>query len=144
MLRFALLVFAGLALSLSAVDTTPAADPTPAENAKPAEAKADALAGMKFAITLVSSDGQEKSEDVLIFEGDTLSSQGYADSRFNPGKVTIKGKGETTAFEAIMISPRGAEATWSGKVSGDSVQGKVLTGVRGRIDVSTFTGTLQR
>ena len=129
MLRFTLLLLAGLALSLSAAD-----------DAKPAEAAPASLAGMKFAITLVSADGQDKNEDVLIFDGDTLSSQGYAESRFNPGKVTVKG----TAFEATMISARGSEAIWSGKVTGDSVEGKVLTGVKGRFDVSTFTGTLQR
>ena len=159
MLRFALITCC--ALSLSAADVTPAVEPgqpaadaaTPADGAKPAAAAAPAdassdaapspLAGKNYAITLTSSDG-EKNEDVLIFAGDTLSSQGYADSRFNPGKVTVKDKGETRSFEAIMISPRGSEAIWTGKVTGDAVEGKVQTGVKGRFDVSTFTGTLQK
>jgi len=136
MLRCALLALISFTLTLSAADPVP-------DDAKTVTAP-PTIADRTFAITLVSSDGGDKNEDVLIFAEGALSSRGYAESRFNPGKVTVIDKGDVTTFTATMISPRGAEATWSGKISGDQIEGKVLTGVRGRIDVSTFTGTLQK
>jgi len=104
-----------------------------------AAAPAPTLDGRKYAITLTTSDG-EKSEDVVTFADGALSSQGYTDSRFSAGKVTFDDKG---AFEATMASPRGSEAIWTGKVTGDTIEGRVLTGVKGRFDLSTFTGTVQ-
>lgn len=141
MLRLAPLVLILATAAVNAEEAAPApAAPAPA----PAPEAAPAAAGQTFAIVLVSSDGESQNEDLLIFAGDTLSSQGYADSRFAPGKVTITEKDGTRAFEATMASPRGAEAIWSGRITGDRVEGRVRTGVKGRFDVSTFTGTLQK
>lgn len=122
-----------LALVCTAFAAT-AADAAPAGEAR-TEAAAPALAGT-FAITITSSDG-EKNEDVLTFEGGKLTSQSYSESRFAAGDVTLKGD----KFTAVMASPRGSEAVWSGTVKGDAIEGTVMTGVKGQYDRGTFTGT---
>jgi hypothetical protein len=129
MLRAILIPFALALLGAGFAAEEPAASTAPDES---------------FAIVLVSSDGESKHDDVLILSGGTLSSQGYAESRFQPGKLILTGKDGARRFEATMVSPRGAEAIWSGTITGDAVEGKVLTGVKGRFDASTFSGTRKK
>ena len=99
MLRFTLLLLAGLALSLSAAD-----------DAKPAEAAPASLAGMKFAITLVSADGQDKNEDVLIFDGnkDEGALFGVKPASKPPGRATLMRAGHNAGdVQIATLEPEG-------------------------------------
>ncbi len=123
----------------------PLADLDAADGAGEAAATAPvpaALAGKTFAIEIVSGEG-EKTADVLTFDGATLSSKSYAESRFAPGPCTVKGKGDALTFSATMASPRGSEAAWEGTVSGGTISGSVTTGLKGQRERSSFTGKAQ-
>lgn len=105
-------------------------------------AEANPLTGTKWAITIVSSEG-DKTEDVLSFEGGMLASQTYAESRFIPGPVTVTGEAEQCTIVATLAEPLGRELALRGKVTGNAIEGTIAVGVRGQYERSTFTGKKQ-
>ncbi len=121
---------------------TPLNDVSAAEAAGGAATTApapSALAGKSFSIEIVSGEG-EKSEDVLTFDGATLSSKSYAESRFAPGQCKVTTKGDDVTFSATMVSPRGSESLWEGTVTGGTITGTITTALKGQRERSTFTG----
>ncbi|MBA3686085.1 MAG: hypothetical protein H0W72_12730 [Planctomycetes bacterium] len=118
----------------------PIVDGVAAEEAAEATAKpaASPLAGKTFTVEITT--GGEKAEDVLTFEGNTLISKSYAESRFAPAPCTATSTGDSITFTATMTSPRGAEALWEGTVTGTTISGSVTTSLKGQRERSTFTG----
>ena len=105
-------------------------------------AESNPLTGTKWAITIVSGEG-DKTEDVLSFEGATLASQAYAESRFIPGPVTVTGTAEKCTLAATLAEPLGRELALRGTVTGSTIEGTIAVGVRGQYERSTFTGKKQ-
>lgn len=101
---------------------------------------ANPLAGTSWAITIVSGEG-DKSEDVITFDGDKMSSQSYAEARFTPGPAKISGTAAACTVTANMAEPRGRELILRGKVAGNAIEGTISVGVLGQYEKSTFSGT---
>jgi len=111
-----------------------------AEEPAPAAPAANPLAGTSWAITIVSGEG-DKSEDVITFDGDKMSSQTYAEARFVPGPAKVSGTAAACNVSATLAEPRGRELILRGKVEGNSIEGTIAVGVLGQYERSTFTGT---
>jgi len=112
-----------------------------AEDAKPPAAPAaNPLAGTSWAITIVSGEG-EKTEDVITFEGENLSSQTYAEARFAPGPASVSGTATSATVTATLAEPRGRQLVLRGKVTDGKIEGTIAVGVLGQYERSTFSGT---
>ena len=105
-----------------------------------AAAATNPLAGTSWAITIVSGEG-DKSEDVITFDGDKMSSQSYAEARFTPGTAKVSGTAASCTVTANMAEPRGRELILRGKVAGNAIEGTISVGVLGQYEKSTFSGT---
>ena len=101
---------------------------------------ANPLSGTSWAITIVSSDG-EKTDDVLTIDATTLASQTYAEARFAPGPVTVKGTAEKAEITAHLAEPNGREMVLKGKIADGKIEGSIAVGVRGQFEKSTFSGS---
>lgn len=111
-----------------------AEDPAPA--AAPA---ANPLAGTSWAITIVSAEG-DKTEDVITFDGDKMSSQAYAEARFSPGPAKVSGTVSACTVTANLAEPHGRELVFRGKVRDGKIDGTIAVGVLGQYERSTFSG----
>jgi hypothetical protein len=138
------IIIATLALVTSTFACGGTSNPAGAAAPTNAAAGTGALDGKAYAVTL-SIAGEQPQKDTLVFNGGKFESTactGFGFPRWT--EYTASGDPGAITFHVVTHHPSGDSIDWNGVVRGDSIEGKGARTMKGKTDLGTFSGSLER